>query len=80
MPTRTIVQDLCDVCFEEQNGKEKQPTFHQTKNIEKPFHIDYIFLPRDWGSRIKGLEVGHHAQWLKHSDHCPVTVELRDEP
>jgi hypothetical protein len=26
MPTRTIVQDLCDVCFEEQNGKETPAT------------------------------------------------------
>ena len=61
---------------EEQNGNETQPTFHQTKNLKTPFHIDYIFLPRDWTSRIKGLEVGNHSQWLEHSDHCPVTVEL----
>jgi len=26
MPTRTIVQDLCDVCFVEQNGKEVAAT------------------------------------------------------
>jgi len=26
MPTRTIVQDLCDVCFAEQNGKDVAAT------------------------------------------------------
>jgi exodeoxyribonuclease-3 len=61
---------------EEHNGKESQPTFHQTKNIAMPFHIDYIFLPQDWTRRIQGVEVGHPTQWLEYSDHCPVTVEL----
>jgi len=61
---------------EEHNGKESQPTFHQTKNIAMPFHIDYVFLPRNWTSRIKGVEVGEYAEWRESSDHCPVTVEL----
>jgi exodeoxyribonuclease-3 len=76
---RGIVSAYHFMSGEEQNGKEKQPTFHQTKNTEKPFHLDYIFLPRDWSSRIHGLEVGRHSKWLKYSDHCPVTVELRSE-
>ncbi len=61
---------------EEQDGDEKQPTFHQTKKIEKAFHIDYIFLPLSWVPRIKGVEVGDFMQWRDYSDHCPVTVEL----
>jgi exodeoxyribonuclease-3 len=65
---------------EDQDGKETQPTFHQSKNIEKPFHLDYIFLPRDWSSRIVGVEVGQYEPWLKHSDHCPITVDLRNQP
>jgi len=61
---------------EAHTGGEKQPTFHQKKNIMMPFHLDYVFLPQVWGTRVKLVDIGNHADWLEYSDHCPVTVEL----
>ena len=59
----------------EEHGKEKTPTFHLQKKLDKPFHFDYIFAPNSWRKRMK-IEVGGHADWLRYSDHCPLTLEI----
>ncbi len=58
------------------HGQEKESTFHQYRHKDKPYHIDYCFLPQAWARRIKLVEVGSHDTWAKHSDHLPLTVEL----
>ena len=40
----------------------------------KPFHIDYVFVPKDW--RLKSVEVGSFGEWGKLSDHVPVVVDV----
>ena len=59
--------------FNEQQGGESRPTFFQNRNMERPFHLDYVFLPRDW-TALYHVEVGKPESWLKHSDHMPVVV------
>ena len=59
----------------EDHGKEKAPTFHQSKDEAKPFHFDYIFAPQEWLARMN-VTVGSYAEWRTHSDHCPVTAEI----
>ncbi|MBY9074243.1 endonuclease/exonuclease/phosphatase family protein [Nocardioides sp. WL0053] len=54
-----------------------EPTlFHQWK-AEQPFHVDHVFIPKEWTSGI-GLRVGTYSEWVatKRSDHVPVIVDL----
>lgn len=64
--------------FKELHGEESQPTIHLYRHEGRPFHIDYIFIPREWAPRLKSVVVGKYAQWSKLSDHLPVIVELAD--
>ncbi len=63
--------------FNECQGTETTPTFYLFRHEGRPYHIDYVFLPRDWASRLRPVEVGRYEQWAKLSDHCPVVVDIR---
>lgn len=60
----------------EAHGSETRPTFHMGRRPKEPFHIDYVFAPDAWISRVSHCEVGVPAIWLQHSDHCPITVDF----
>jgi endonuclease/exonuclease/phosphatase family metal-dependent hydrolase len=62
--------------FSELQGAETRPTYFFWHREDRSFHIDYIFLPNEWASRIKNVEVGTHAAWSKLSDHVPLLVEV----
>jgi hypothetical protein len=58
-------------------ARETRPTFYLHRNLEKPYHLDYIFahrraLPPAW----RGLSVGDPREWLDASDHMPVIAEF----
>ena len=56
-------------------GAEPQPTLWWTRNADKPYHVDYTFVsPRE---AIEFVHLGSHTDWLAHSDHSPMTVDLR---
>jgi len=54
-------------------SQEKQGTFYHTKNIQKKYHIDYIYT---CGMDVKSINIGNFEDWVKYSDHCPITVNL----
>lgn len=62
--------------FHEKQGEECRPTIYFRHHEDKPYHIDYIFIPKEWAARLKTVEVGEFETWAKLSDHCPVVVEL----
>jgi exodeoxyribonuclease-3 len=62
--------------FGELQGVESRRTLYMFRHEDKPYHIDYIFIPREWASRLQTVEVGGYEQWSKLSDHCPVVVEI----
>ena len=62
--------------FGELQGAETQPSFYFYRHADKPFHIDYIFIPRQWLPCLKSVNLGSHQEWSKLSDHCPVVVDL----
>ena len=70
--------------FGETLGEETRATYYFQWKESKPFHLDYCFVPKSWSSRISSVEVGTYAEWRwtrdnrPLSDHCPLTVELRD--
>jgi exonuclease III len=55
-------------------GEESHATFYHTKKLEKPYHIDYVFIKNT--ERIKDMWVGGYDEWIKLSDHVPVMVEV----
>lgn len=59
----------------ETHGQESQPTFHLYRHADKPYHLDYVFIPKRWRPRSR-VRVGGFDDWSKLSDHYPVVVEL----
>jgi exonuclease III len=59
----------------EEFGKESSPTYFHQKNLDKPFHIDYIYSNL---KPSKSVEVGLFSDWSKFSDHVPVIAEFQD--
>jgi hypothetical protein len=62
--------------FGEAQGSETRPTFYLLWNKERPYHIDYCFVPTSWAARIQRVEVGSYDEWKEHSDHRPLLVDI----
>lgn len=62
--------------FCEEQGKESRGTLYFTYNEHKPYHIDYIFIPQKWLSKIKTVELEQFKNWKHLSDHCPLILEV----
>jgi Endonuclease/Exonuclease/phosphatase family len=62
--------------FRESQGEETQPTHYFYHHQNRPYHIDYVFLPERWAAQIQSVEVGSHASWSKLSDHVPLSVDV----
>ena len=63
--------------YGESQGAETRHTYYQWHRNEPKcrFHIDYVFVPKDWMGKITSVEVGTHAHWSKLSDHVPLIVD-----
>jgi exonuclease III len=57
-------------------GLELHPTFYLQRNLEKPYHIDYIFCSKKRCSNVLKFEIGSAENWLSISDHLPVIVDI----
>jgi endonuclease/exonuclease/phosphatase family protein len=71
--------DLVSAYHEHRNeahGKESKPTYYFLWNRARPYHIDYCFVPRAWGPRIRRVTIGGYEAWSRWSDHRPVMVEV----
>jgi exodeoxyribonuclease-3 len=64
----------------EAHGQETTPTIYwRDRTQDGPtYHIDYVFLPQPWVSRIASLDVGAFDPWCAAglSDHVPVVVDV----
>lgn len=60
----------------EKHGSESEPTFFMYRKLDKPYHIDYCFVPLEWVNRVKKFEVGAYTKWCSLSDHTPLSVEF----
>lgn len=59
----------------EQYGRETQPTQYQIRRESMRFHLDYVFVPREWQPAIRSVRVPTFAEFSV-SDHRPVIVDL----
>jgi exodeoxyribonuclease-3 len=64
--------------YGQQHGDEKTHTYHHTWNRDKPFHLDYIFVPHEWRTRLNSIDVGDVDEWISHSDHCPLVANFTE--
>ncbi len=62
--------------FGEEHGQETRPTFYFQWNENRPYHLDYCFLPKTWLGRLRHAEVGDFAGWRQWSDHRPVVIDV----
>lgn len=62
--------------FKEPLGAESRPTHYHRKSLSSPYHIDYVYTNKP--SAIKSLYVGTPSEWLRHSDHVPIVMDLED--
>jgi len=58
----------------EKQGAETCPTYYFYRHQDKPFHIDYVFVPQGW--KLRSVEVGSFREWGQLSDHVPVVVDV----
>lgn len=62
----------------EPHGQEKTPTYYFLWKEDRPYHLDYCFVPRTWLPRMRHVEIGTFDAWKGHSDHRPLLVEIDD--
>ncbi len=64
----------------ELHGKESLGTLYgrDRKPDGRKYHVDYCFLPLDWCSRLREIDVGSFDAWVgrKLSDHVPLVVDI----
>ncbi|CAN7773165.1 hypothetical protein LJR290_007636 [Variovorax sp. LjRoot290] len=57
-------------------GGELDPTHHFLRNPERPFHIDFCFVPQTWCNEGITASVEWGEPWNSIGDHFPVVVDL----
>lgn len=60
----------------EQQGEETQPTLYMHRKIERPYHIDYVFVHESLMESDYTVNVGKAQEWLEKSDHMPVIATI----
>ena len=59
-------------------SEPEPPTIYFQWKEDRPYHIDYCFVPEAWTGRISTVEVGSYLDFQGESDHRPVMVEIAD--
>lgn len=61
--------------YKQVKGLETHPTFFMHRHFDKPYHIDYAFLPKSKLQQTQ-LMIGEPEAWLKYSDHLPLVLDI----
>jgi exodeoxyribonuclease III len=56
-------------------GQELHATHHFLRKPERPFHIDFCFVPRAWAERSLVVQIPKDPSWQALSDHFPLVVD-----
>lgn len=57
----------------EELGDETKATLFHTKNRDKKYFIDYIYMK---GMKINKIDIGEYDNWISYSDHMPVIANF----
>jgi endonuclease/exonuclease/phosphatase family metal-dependent hydrolase len=66
--------------FREAHGAESRPTCYLLWKENRPYHIDYCFVPKAWMARVQAVTVGDYESWKQYSDRRPLSVIVTDAP
>lgn len=78
----SVLEDKFGLCsayhhyFDEEFGDENRPTLYHLKKQDRPFHIDFVFIPKAMIHRTELVTVPSFEQFSS-SDHRPVIVSLK---
>lgn len=56
-------------------GHERHATHHFLRRPERPFHIDFCFVPRPWAAKRLEVHIAGGPPWSALSDHFPLVVD-----
>jgi exonuclease III len=70
------IKSLYHHMHDEVQGKESKPTFFLQRKLEKPYHIDYVFVSESLIHDKCDIKVGDRDKWLEISDHLPLLAEI----
>lgn len=59
-----------------QFGTEDDATFFMHKKESRPYHIDYVFVPRRFIDKESSVTAGTYEEWIESSDHVPLFVDI----
>jgi exodeoxyribonuclease-3 len=63
---------------DEIQGQENLKTFFMYRNLEKPYHIDYVFASNNLIKNGYNLIFGKPEHWIDKSDHIPLVLEINE--
>jgi len=55
-------------------GDEHDATFYMYGHRDKPYHIDFAYLPKRMVNKAS-IKIGHPKEWLQYSDHMPLYIQ-----
>ena len=58
------------------HGSEPDKTFFMHRNLDKGYHIDYLFAASKFLSNSEKMNIGDPNHWLHYSDHLPISYKL----
>lgn len=62
----------------ELHGKESLKTYFMYRNLEKPYHIDYVFASYELIKNGYSLTLGNPNKWIDKSDHVPLILDINE--
>jgi hypothetical protein len=62
--------------YSEAHGHETRPTYYFHWKEQRPYHIDYCFVPNAWAQNLRSVEVASYEDWKQHSDHRPLLIDV----
>jgi len=60
------------------HGKESLKTFFMYRNLEKPYHIDYVFASHELVKNGYSLTFENPEKWIDKSDHIPLILDIKE--
>jgi len=58
------------------HGEEPDATHYFLTHRDRPFHLDYCYIPKRWMRRVRSVRVAPYEEFAALSDHRPITVAL----
>lgn len=70
------IESLYHKQFDEEHGKESLKTFYMYRNVEKQYHIDYVFASHKIIENGYKLTIETSEKWIDKSDHIPLILDI----